>query len=110
MSLNKYVNSYGKECYSGVKQDTKFDDLEFHIVEPSFEDDIQHAVHTNLGSFTVLDRLTGFGWRDIETGYRDMDGGFWLASGGFDVRESGAETMLDAIKWVKDYANNCTGD
>ena len=73
------------------------------------ETDRQWALHTNLGSLTVLDRMTGFGWRDTETGYRDPDGKFWLASGMRDVRRSKAVTTQDAIDWVKRYANTCVG-
>ena len=72
-------------------------------------DDTQIALHTNLGSLTVLDRLTGFGWRDVETGYRDPNGGFWLASGNQDVTRSDVKTIGEAIEWVKERANTCIG-
>ena len=108
--MEKYMNEYEKECYRGVEPGTPFDELEFHDVTKMLEENGQQvALHTNLGSLTVLNRLTGFGWRDIESGYRDTDGKFWLASGGFDVRESGAETMQQAIEWVKKNANTCVG-
>jgi hypothetical protein len=107
--MEKYINESNKECYRGVELSDSFSDLEFHQPEMHFEDDRQWALHTNLGSLTVVDRMTGFGWRDTETGYRDVDGKFWLASGMFDVRESGAKTVEEAIKWVKDNANNCVG-
>ncbi len=66
-------------------------------------------MHTNLGSLTVLDRKTGFIGepRDTETGYRSPDGKFWLASGMYDVRESGVNTIQEAIDWVKERANTC---
>lgn len=67
------------------------------------------ACHTTIGSLTVVDRITGFGYRDVETGYRDPDGRFWLASGGFDVRESGCKTFGEATEWVKNNSNNLTG-
>jgi hypothetical protein len=56
---------------------------------------------------TVLDRLTGFGRRDVETGYRDKDDLFWLASGGFDIRRSEGLTIAEAIDLIKANANTC---
>lgn len=108
--VEKYTNDYGKEAYRGVEGDTPFTDLGFHLVPNKFECNVQYALHTNLGSLTVLDRLTGFGYRDTETGYRAPDGKFWLASGGYDVRNSGVSTISEAIEWVKKYANNCRGE
>jgi len=99
---------YGQEYYENVSMTTPFKDLKFHEVQ-MVSPDYQVALHTNLGTLTVLDRLTGFGYRDIETGYRSPDGKFWLASGGYDVRKSGAETFFEAISWVKDHANTCKG-
>lgn len=72
-------------------------------------DDKKIALHTNLGSFTVLDRLTGYGWRDVETDYRDTNGELWLASGNQDVTRSGVTTIGEAIEWVKERANTCIG-
>ena len=105
--IEKYINEYEKPCYKGVSNDTKLSELEFYNVPPVLPEDLQVALHTNIGSLTVLDRLTGFGWRDTETGYRDTDGNFWLASGNFDVRYCGKETIGEAIQWVKDNANTC---
>jgi hypothetical protein len=109
--MEKYINEHGKECYRGVETFTPFDALDFHEVPNQMDDDRQWALHTNLGTLTVLDRITGYvgGIRDTETGYRDQDRKFWLASGMLDVRKSGAKTMQDAIDWVKDNANNCIG-
>ena len=108
--MEKYINERNKEVFKGVELDSLFDSEMFHLVTSYvFEDNIQHALHTNLGSFTVLDRTTGFGYRDIETGYRDPQGKFWLASGGYDVRGSGAATFKDAIESIKNNANNCIG-
>ena len=106
--LQKKVNEWGKDVYRGVTVDTPLSDLEFHSVEMP-DGDQQWALHTDLGSLTVVDRMTGFGHRDIETGYCDTDGKFWLASGGFDVRRSGCESIGDAIEWVKNNANTCVG-
>ena len=106
----KSINEHGKEFWTECDADSSFSADMFYEVDMSrCEDDQQFALHTDLGSLTVLDRMTGFGWRDIETGYRAKDGKFWLASGGFDVRESGAETLGAAIELVKQNANNCVG-
>ncbi|MEG0207089.1 hypothetical protein [Citrobacter sp.] len=95
-----------------------------------FDKDIQHACHViGLGSLTVLDRRTGFGWRDTETGFRDWnrtkviqwkegepvrhEARFWLASGMFDIREFIPEEGIlfsEAVAIVKSNANNCRGD
>jgi hypothetical protein len=106
----KYTNDYGKECWKEATMDSEFSAGMFYEVPDMLDDDQQWALHTDIGSLTVLDRMTGFGYRDIETGYRDMDGKFWLASGGYDVRRSGAETLGAAIEWVKRNANTCCPD
>lgn len=88
--------------------DSAFSKEMFSEVDMGWLDgDKQIALHTNLGSLTVLDRMTGFGWRDVETGYRDPNGEFWLASGNQDVTKSGVKTIGEAIKWVKERANIC---
>ena len=107
--IEKYINKFGKVEFSGVTESTPMSELEFHLVQALFEHNIQHALHTNIGSITVLDRLTGFGWRDIETGYRDIKGEFWLASGNFDVRDLKPKTIGDAIKLIKENSNTCKG-
>lgn len=105
----KYINEYGKECYMGVSEESAFSVGLFH--KPSYQPEHgeSFALHTNLGSLTVVDRMTGFGngVRDTETGFRDPDGNFWLASGMQDVRCSGVKTIGEAIEWVKSRANNC---
>src|SRR5690554_4431181 len=109
--MNKKINDYGKEVWEGIEEFTPFNPDMFHEVDMGdLTDNSQLACHTNLGTLTVLDRMTGFGWRDTETGYRDPDGKFWLASGGYDVTESGVKTFSEAIQWVKDRANSCVGD
>ena len=107
----KTINEYGKEVWTGCAPESGFSSEMFHEIDMSGrEDDRQWALHTDIGSLTVLERMTGFGWRDIETGYRANDGKFWLASGGFDDRESMAASIGEAIEWVKQNANNCTGE
>ena len=111
--MEKYTNDSGKECYRGCATDSPFSADLFHQVDMSWQTeqrDSQIALHTNLGTITVLERMTGFGWLDTETGYRDPDGKFWLASGMQDVRESDCKTLGEAIRWVKDRANNCVGE
>lgn len=108
--IEKYINAWAKECFRGVELDTPLSSLEFHLSEHNDNENIQSVLHTNLGSITVLDRLTGFGWRDVETGYRDKDGKFWLASGGYDVRDAGDMTVVEAVEWVKERANACVGE
>jgi len=105
----KHINGLDEPHYKGVLPDTPLSDLEFHTPAYQFESDESVALHTNLGSLTVLDRMTGYGGRDIESGYRDLEGKFWLASGGFDVRWSGASTVQEAIEWVKRNSNICVG-
>lgn len=109
--MELYANEYDKPCYRGVTEHSEFSAELFH--KPKYQgigDDEAFAFHSELGSLTVLNRMTGFGYRDIESGYRDHRGEFWLASGHNDVRRSGCKTVGEAIKWVKDRANNCVGE
>jgi len=106
----KYINEVGKECYKGVKPSDLLEDYDFHTPEYCFKDEISLALHTNLGSITTVDRMTGFGWRDIESGFRAPNGDFWLASGNMDVRCSGVETIGEAVVWIKDNSNTCNPD
>jgi len=114
--MEKYINDNGKECWKGVKLASPFSaDLFYQVPmnndpDCGYDDNHQVAFHSELGSITVLDRRTGFGWRDIESGYRDKDGKFWLASGNIDVRESGCATIGEATEWIKRKANNCKGE
>lgn len=100
----KYINESGKECYKNVTKETKLSDLEFHEVFPRYEEDIEYALHTNVSSFTVLDRVTGFGWRDTETEFTNEYGGYWLATGNCDVGNSGSLTIQEAIDFVESHA------
>ena len=107
--MQEYINDRGMKCYSEVTEETRMDILEFSKVSGQLEEDKQVALHTNLGSITILNRMTGFGHRDIETGYRDPDGKFWLASAGYDVRWHNPITFGDAIKHIKENANTYFG-
>lgn len=86
-------------------------DLEFTMHPAPFrgETDTLYAAKGEWGKFTVMDRMTGFGWRDVETGYHDNDGKFWLASGNFDIRQFPNLTVEEAIEKTKKYANTCVG-
>jgi hypothetical protein len=91
----------GKPFWVGTTLDTHFDPSMLEPVPDQFDTNRQWALHTDIGSLTVLDRMTGFGYRDVETGFRDPNGQFWLSSGHQDVRLSGATTLGEAIAWVK---------
>jgi hypothetical protein len=71
--------------------------------------DTHFTAESDVGRFTVLDRLTGFwyGIRDIETGFRNKSGHFWLASGGFDIRGYPDMTIEEAADLVIQQANTC---
>lgn len=110
--MEKYINESNREVFRGATEDTEFSDSLFNDVPDNYGYVNQVAFHSNLGSITVLDRLTGFGdcIRDTETGYRDPNGKFWLASGMMDVRTSGSKTIGEAIAWIKKNANTCIPD
>lgn len=81
-------------------------------VERLTDDDTLYTHHQpNGGRISVLDRMTGYGYRDIETGYRCPSGQFWLASGGYDIRRELRSLNSDdeMAQWVIDRANTCTG-
>jgi len=86
-------------------------DLQFSIEEHShsYGKNIQFFSKTKWGTISILDRVTGYGYRDIESGYTDPDGYFWLASGKFDIRSYPDLTIHDAIQKIKDNANICIG-
>lgn len=65
----------------------------------------------NGGSISVVERRTGFGYMDEETGYTSPCGQFWLASGHHDIRHSLHELNSEdeMAEWVMARANNCNG-
>lgn len=91
---------------------------------PTIFDDIYRSERSYLyacdfghfGRLTVLDRMTGFGYRDIESGYRAADMpwecDFWLASGMIDIRNKippeGIE-ITKLIAYIKANANTIIG-
>jgi len=92
-----------------AQTEMKIKDLVFKEISMSSPDNFQWAHHGEFGSITILDRMTGFGWRDIETGFRDPAGKFWLASGGFCIRDFPDLTVSEAIAKIKENANTCIG-
>lgn len=87
----------------------KISELEFKEEDLGGSDNYMKAVSGDFGRITVLDRMTGFGWRDVETGFRDKNGKFWLASGGFSILSYPDLEIEDAILKIKEYANTCVG-
>lgn len=73
------------------------------------EDSCVYHTLMNGGTISVVSRMTGFGWRDEETGYRSPCGKFWLASGHQDIRDVLDELASEdeMAQWVMDRANNC---
>jgi hypothetical protein len=113
------TTSAGNPYYAKATADTPFSECVF--TEETAEQfcsaaaeigDQLWAFHSDLGRLTVLDRLTVFGQRDIESGWWEESSPprFWLASGMKDVRNCGATTLGEAIAWVKKHANNCIGE
>ena len=84
-------------------------DIKWHE-ENTFEQDFLYYRKNCKNRITVLDRMTGFGYRDIETGFKDKKGRFWLASGSFDIRNYPDLTIKAAIKLIKENANNNYGE
>jgi hypothetical protein len=91
----------------------KIGELEFKEVsmtrDCSNNEDAQWVHHAEWGSISILDRMTGFGFRDVETGFRDPDSKLWLASGNFSIRAYPELTVKEAIKKIKENANTCCG-
>lgn len=104
----KYINKHGQQVCSGGSVLTP---TMFYKVDMPWADaeDKQWAFHTKKISLTVVHRMTGFGFRDIETGFRDEFGEFWLVTGGFDIRTFLPLTLAEAIALVKQRANTCIG-
>ena len=73
------------------------------------EGNSQLAHHGEFGSITILDRMTGYGYRDVETGFRSKDNKMWIASGNFCIRDFPDLTIDEAIQKIKDNANTCRG-
>jgi hypothetical protein len=110
--MDKIINKWGKPYYENATEQDEFNADMFYEVDMYSPDcgNRQWALHTSLGSLTVVARMTGYGWHDIESGFRSPDKKFWLASGYRDVRRSsGAKTLGEAIEWVKAYADICKG-
>jgi hypothetical protein len=74
-------------------------------------EDVIFFANSELCTFSVLDRLTGYEFeiRDTETGLRDPHGKFWLASGNYDIRQFPELSIDEAIRQIKKDANVCNG-
>lgn len=90
-------------------EDVYLDPAVFREVARTGED-VMWGIRLSDGSqITVLDRMTGFGWRDVETGYKAPDGRFWLASGNFDIRTFVGRSYRALIGYIKANSNTCVG-
>ena len=80
------------------------------LYEDAWNKDIIYEINLPRNiRITVLDRMTGFGYRDIETGLRNSKNKFWLASGNFDIRSFLPLNLTDVMKKIKKNSNNCKG-
>ena len=91
----------------------KIKELTFKETTVTDEDTIYVAFVGNQ-RFTVLDRMTGFGWREIETGYCANylaplePPNMWIATG-LDIRNYPELTLTEAVKLIKEKADVCRG-
>ena len=92
----------------------KIKELTFKETKINDENTI-YSVFVGNQRFTVLDRMTGFGWRGIETGYCDNylapleTPNMWIATG-FDIRNYPDATLEEAVQLIKKNANVCRGE
>lgn len=86
----------------------KIKDLKFKR-HKQIDDDTLFSCKAAWGRITVLNRMTGFGYRDTETSYTDPEDHFWLASGDFDIRRFPELTIEEGIDKIKKYSNTCIG-
>jgi hypothetical protein len=88
--------------------------ISFSQLEAVIEDDTVVRAFLPTGwVVTVMDRMTGFGYRDVETGLRCLGTGrFWLASGRFDIRDHLHEvsTEDELVEMIQRNANTCFGE
>ena len=79
------------------------------------DEDTLYSAFVGNQRFTVLDRMTGFGWRDIETGYCDNylapleSPNMWIATR-LDIRNYRELTLTEAVKLIKKKADVCRGE
>jgi len=100
----------GSDCDSASCYAKKISDIQFNSKKMmNSEDTLYFHDEEGFGKITILDRMTGFGWRDVETGYTDADRKFWLASGDFSIKNYPKLTIKEAIELIKSRANTCTG-
>ena len=96
-----------RECSVGGDWADLICDAEW--AEKRYDDGVIYSLGLeNGGRIAVLDRPTGSGRRDIESGYMGADNKFWLASGQCDIRVTDdVTTGGDAIAWIKQTAYTC---
>ena len=74
------------------------------------DDNTIYSAFVGNQRFTVLDRMSGFGWREIETGYCDNylapleSPNMWIATG-LDIRDYPGLTLTEAVKLIKEKAD-----
>ena len=57
--MEQYINRHGKPSWKDVSTEDVFSEGLFYEVPDQVENDRQWAFHSNLGCFTVLERLSG---------------------------------------------------
>lgn len=65
------------------------------------ENDTLWTAHTEFGRFTVLNRMTGYGYRDTETMFLPSKGALFNLAQGFDIRNFPDLNLEDAIEEIK---------
>lgn len=86
----------------------KIKDIEWEEWHKNEDNYLLGFVLLDGGQISILDRMTGYGFRDIETGYKDKNKNFWLASGDFDIRKFSDLSIDEAINKIK--VNACVED
>lgn len=112
--MERYINERGIPVWKDVEENSPFSAEMFHNVDLGHNEgaNAMRALLSNLGSITVLNRLTsiqGHVVHDEETGFREPSGRFWLATEGCNVLDSDCKTWGEAVAWVKVRANACVG-
>jgi hypothetical protein len=60
--MEQCINRHGKPSWKDVSTEDVFSEELFYEVPDQVENNRQWAFHSNLGSITVLERMTCFGW------------------------------------------------
>lgn len=78
---------------------------EIEWTEKDTHGDILRAFHFDLGRITVLDRMTGFGYRETETAFTPKSSALFYLAQGFDIREYPEMSLVDAVELIKEKAS-----